>query len=81
MTNPAQSRRAKFAMVIVKPEPSERRKSSSLVLVERPWRSKWSKALCIGQARACREGTCKHAAAVAESAVRCRPAARELGAA
>jgi hypothetical protein len=67
----------RFAMVIVRPLPGERRKRSSLVLVERPWRSKWSTAVCMGAARGCRAGACRHAAAVAELVPRCRPAARE----
>lgn len=70
----------KFALVPVRPLPGERRKSSSLVIVERPWRSKWATATCMGAARACRTGTCRHAAAIAEGVPRCRPAPREVAA-
>lgn len=69
-------KRTKIAVVVVKPLPGERRKHSSLVLVERPWRSKWSRAVCMGQARKCKAGECIHVEYISRLNSRCRPSAR-----
>lgn len=50
----------KIGLVVLKPLPGERRKSSHLIIVERRWRSKWVEIRCAGQAKACKAGECRH---------------------
>jgi hypothetical protein len=79
MTDLGQSvaRRPKVGMLVLKPLPGERRKSSELLLVWRPWRSKWARVECMGSARACVVGECRHVRYVCERYRRCRPQARK----
>ena len=51
-------KRPKVTMVLVPPD--QGRKQAHLVLVTHRGGG-WYEAACMGQARACREGTCKHA--------------------
>jgi hypothetical protein len=62
-------------MLILKPLPGERQKSSSLLILTRNWRSKWVRVTCCGQAKRCKAGTCRHVQYVCETYPRCRPKA------
>lgn len=66
----------RVALIVVAPLPGERRKSSSLVVVTRRWRSKWLRAMCMGEAAKCREGRCDHAQGLARGIERCRAVPR-----
>lgn len=52
------------------------RKHRHLVMVKKPWRSKYLRAICMGEGKRCRAGTCKHAESVAAFFRRCKPAPR-----
>lgn len=64
-------------LVVVPPLPGERRKSSSLVMLLRAWRSKWWRVRCMGEAKRCQAGTCVHVQRVCAAYARCRAESRE----
>lgn len=68
--------KARIALVVVKPQPGSRAKSSHLVLVRFPWRSKYPTAQCMGAAKRCAAGVCPHVDLVTAGIPRCRGVAR-----
>lgn len=70
-------RRPRAALLVVPPLPGERRKSSSLIVATRPWRSKWWRVACMGAARKCKAGECIHVEHVCHGHRYARPVARE----
>lgn len=55
---------ASFTMLLVPPLPGERRKGNSLVMASRKYRSKWWTAVCMGGAKKCIAGECRHVEAI-----------------
>jgi hypothetical protein len=73
----AVSRSPKVGLLVLKPLPGERQKSSHLLMIVKPWRSKWARVQCFGEARACRAGECRHVGYVVDTYGRVKSEPRE----
>jgi hypothetical protein len=61
----------RITLMVIPPLPGERRKSSSLVLLLRGWRSKWWRVACMGPAKRCMGNDCIHVQHVCHRYARC----------
>jgi hypothetical protein len=62
----SERRAAACRIIILEPLPGERRKTNLPMLCFRNWRSKWWRVQCVGEAKACEAGECRHVAHVCE---------------